>query len=149
MLKSLFNKYDNQEIIDRINRLSPNSESHWGKMNVSEMLYHAQRPINVAFEELRIKRGLIGILFGGIVKKQLLGDKPFKRDSPTAKEFIPTGNHDFENEKKSLITLVQKFEKSQSIITKEDHPFFGKMTPQEWDILMWKHLDHHLRQFGV
>ena len=149
MLKSLFNKYDSQEIIDRINRLNPNSEYQWGKMNAAQMLTHAQRPFKVAFEELKLKRGLIGILFGGMVKKKFLGESPFSRNSPTAKHFLVHDSRDFETEKKNLISIIQRFEKSESSITKEDHPFFGKMTPHEWDVLMWKHLDHHLRQFGV
>jgi hypothetical protein len=26
---------------------------------------------------------------------------------------------------------------------------FGKLTASEWNIMMYKHLDHHLTQFGV
>jgi hypothetical protein len=30
-----------------------------------------------------------------------------------------------------------------------DHPFFGKMSAKEWATIAHKHMDHHLRQFGV
>lgn len=29
------------------------------------------------------------------------------------------------------------------------HPAFGPLSPQEWARLGWKHLDHHLVQFGA
>ena len=148
-MKSIFNPGDNKEIIDRINRLSSGSTAQWGKMNDSQMLAHAQIPIKVSLGEIKLKRGLIGTLFGSLAKKQLLNDKPFKKNLPTDRSFIIQGIPDFEKEKNSLMELVQRLGKSSTNLTNEPHPFFGKMKVNEWDTLMIKHLDHHLRQFGV
>ena len=150
-MKSLFNTSDNQEIIARINTLSNTSQGQWGKMNVSQMMAHCQPPLLVAFGEQQLKRGLIALLFGGFVKKQLTKDeKPFSKNLPTDKAFIVVDKKEFEQERKKLIELVMKFEKTGPTgITKDTHPIFGTMTPQEWDIIQWKHLDHHLRQFGA
>jgi hypothetical protein len=104
----------------------------------------------VAFEELKLKRGIIGILFGSMARKKLTGPEPFGKNLPTDKHFIITGQPDFEKERANLINYVQRFTKTGPAgITREAHPFFGKMTSQEWDALMFKHIDHHLRQFGV
>ena len=148
-MKSIFNTTDNKDIINRINKLSSDSTAQWGKMKVSQMLAHAQVPIKVSLGEVKLKRGLIGLLFGSLAKKQLLKETPFKKDLPTDKNFIIQGIPDFEKEKQSLITLVQRLEKSENNLSKEPHPFFGKMEVKEWDALMMKHLDHHLQQFGV
>jgi hypothetical protein len=150
-MNSLFNTSDNTAIIDRINRLSANSKVQWGKMSVGQMLAHAQRPLKVAFGELKLKRTFVGILFGNMAKKKLArGEEPFSKNLPTDKNFVVTDQHDVDVEKKNLVGLVQKFAQlSPNGITKEPHPFFGVMTTQEWDTLMWKHLDHHLKQFGV
>ena len=148
-MKSIFNPDNNKEIIDRINRLSSGSTAQWGKMNVSQMLAHAQAPIKVSLGEVKLKRVLIGILFGSLAKKQLLNDKPFKKDLPTDRSFIIQGIPDFEKEKNSLMELVQRLGKSSTNLSNEPHPFFGKMKVNEWDVLTIKHLDHHLRQFGV
>ena len=149
-MKSLFNKEDNQEIVDRINTLSDSTPAQWGKMNVSQMLAHCQSPLKVAFGELKLKRGLIGILFGNIAKKKLAGETPFQRNLPTDKNFLVKDNRKFDEEKQKLIHLVRKFTtEGPSGLSKEPHPFFGKLTNGEWDNLMWKHLDHHLKQFGV
>ena len=63
-MKSLFNHKESKEIIQRINQLKPASKAEWGKMNVAQMVAHAQTPLKVAFGEIKLKRGLIGILFG-------------------------------------------------------------------------------------
>ena len=69
---------------------------------------------------------------------------------PTDKNFVVTEQRNFEDEKERLISLVQRFTQSgRAGISKETHPFFGKLTVDEWDRLMWNHLDHHLRQFGA
>ncbi len=149
-MKSLFNISDNGEIIHRIDSLTPETKGGWGKMDVSQMLTHAQVPLKIALGELKLKRTFAGYLFGGIAKKKLSGEKPWKKSMPTDKNFIVTGQKNFEAEKERLITLVLRFPQSGTAgMSKEAHPFFGKLTADEWDRLMWNHLDHHLRQFGA
>ena len=149
-MKSLFDESTRIEMIERIKKLNVETKATWGKMTVSQMVAHAQAPFKVAFDELKLKRGFIGVLFGGIARKQLAGPKPFSKNLPTDKNFIITNNPDLETEKYKLIQYVERFSKAGPTgITKAPHPFFGVMTPKEWDNLMHKHLDHHLRQFGA
>ncbi|MGZ4035381.1 MAG: DUF1569 domain-containing protein [Bacteroidia bacterium] len=151
-MKSLFNASDNQEIVNRINKLSPESKGLWGKMNVEQMLAHSRMPLMAAYgKEKMSKRGLISFLFGKMAKKQLIDeDKPFKKNLPTDKKFIIANPEKFEKEKQALIEHVREFSlKGPDAITKEPHGFFGNLTPQEWDKLQYRHLDHHLSQFAV
>ena len=150
-MKSLFKVSDNAEVIARINKLSNTTPAQWGKMDVAQMLKHCQAPLKVAFNELEVKRGLMGILFGGMIRKNLVKDeKPFDRNLPTDKSFLVADKREFLKERENLVALISRFGQAgpQGIPSKL-HPFFGKMTAQEWDILQWKHIDHHLRQFGV
>ncbi len=149
-MQSLFNKSDNEEIIARIEKLSSNSTPIWGKLNVSQMMKHTEIGIRIAFGEIKLKRNLLGILFGKIAKRKLLSDEPIGKNLPTDKTFLNFGEPEFEEAKSSLINRIKQFTKNgESGITKETHPFFGELTTAEWDKLNWKHLDHHLRQFGV
>jgi hypothetical protein len=149
-MKSLFNGQVNNEMIERIGRLSEGTKAEWGKMTVSQMVLHAQAPFKVAFEEMKLKRGLVGVLFGGIARKQLTTEKPFAKNLPTDKNFKVQSQPVFETEKSKLVEYVKMFmKKGPEGITKDPHPFFGKLTSSEWDCLMYKHLDHHLRQFGA
>lgn len=147
-MKSLFNTNENQEIINRINSLTAASQAQWGKMNVAQAMAHCQVGLRNAYGQDSFKRGLIGILFGGLAKKSVTkNNKPFAQNLPTGKSFIVVDSRIFEEERAKLVELVKQFR--QENISTATHPFFGKMTKEEWDIIQWKHLDHHLRQFGA
>lgn len=147
---SLFDPAANRAVIARIERLTPQTRALWGKMSVARMLAHCERPLLVACGGLVLKRGLIGILFGGMAKKSLLKPKPFDKGLPTAPEFKVPTEPDFAAAKATLTKLVARFAaEGPAILTKHPHPFFGALTEAEWDALQWKHLDHHLRQFGA
>jgi hypothetical protein len=149
-MKSLFNTPDNDELIERISLLHGNSTALWGKMSVSQMVTHAQQPLKVALGELKLKRGLIGFLFGRIAKKKLLAEGPFSKNLPTDKNFLVHTSPEFEKERNELTRLVKRFAQAgPQGLSREKHPFFGRLSETEWDVLQWKHLDHHLRQFGV
>lgn len=148
-MPSLFNEADNRAIIDRIAKLTDGSQALWGKMNVSQMLAHCQAPIRVVFGEAKTKRGLVGVLFGKMAKKKMVNFEPFRKGLPTDPTFIIKRPVNFNEEKGKLIAMVERFHDHPEHITDSVHPFFGKMSVEEWDTLGWKHLDHHLRQFGV
>jgi hypothetical protein len=148
-MKKLSNQEANQHMVARINSLSDQTPARWGKMNVTQMLQHCQVGLNVAFGDIKLKRGFFAILIGGIAKKMALGSVPFKKNLPTDKAFIIQLPGNFEEEKSGLIQLVREFATPDVKLTPNPHPLFGKLSKEEWDILMWKHLDHHLRQFGV
>ena len=149
-MQSLFDTKTNEEIINRINALTVDSKNEWGKMNVSQMLRHSQQPLLVAFGDKKLKRGLMGILFGNMAKKAFLKPGDLKKNLPTDPSFLVKDQKEFEEEKQKLIELVKRFAASgPGGISKDPHPFFGKLTVDEWDTLQIKHLDHHLRQFGV
>ncbi len=149
-MKDLFDPNDNREIIERIDKLLPSAQAQWGKMHVAQMLAHTQAPLQCAFGEVKYKRSLLGMFVGRIALKKMTSGKPWKHSLPTNPAFVVADEREFEMERKKLIALVQRFPQSgPSSITKEAHPFFGKMSPQEWSSLQWNHLNHHLTQFGV
>jgi Protein of unknown function (DUF1569) len=149
-MSNIFNSKDNQEILERIEKLTPNSQRIWGRMTVSQMLEHCQKQFEVSTGTLELKRSFMGFLFGKISKKAFLGDKQLSKNMPCDKNFIIKTNPDFETQKLILVKQILNFvEKGSSVISIKIHPFFGKMTPDEWGILTYKHLDHHLKQFGI
>ena len=147
-VKNLFDPVVKQDIIVRINKLTPESKPLWGKMNVSQMLAHLQVPIGVADGTQKLKRTLFGRIVGPMVKSIIYNDKPFKRSLPTDPSFVMFGSEkDFETEKQKLLVMVNNF--TETAIVNETHVFFGKLTKEQWSKGTWKHLDHHLTQFGV
>ena len=149
-MNSLFESDSAAGIIYRLAKLHSNTKPLWGKMSVSQMLAHCQVPLQAALGEKQFKRTFFGFVFGRIGKRQMLKDGPFKRNLPTDPRFIVKDNRDFDKEKKQLQVLVHKFATADPpAVAKKPHPFFGNMTQDEWGMLQWKHLDHHLRQFGA
>jgi len=147
-LKNLFDARVKEEIIGRINNLAPQSQAQWGKMNVAQMLAHVQQPIGVVEGMYKLPRTLFGRIFGPLAKPIIYNDRPFKRNLPTDKSFVMLGQEkDFEKEKLALIIMIQNFQEDN--LVNEPHPFFGKLTKEQWSTGTWKHLDHHLQQFGV
>lgn len=146
-VKNLFDPAVKAEIVNRIHKLNPGSSPQWGKMNVSQMMAHLQVPIGVGLGKNKISRSFIGFIFGPIAKKMLYNDKPFKHNLPTDRTFVMTGEKDFEKEKQGLLEVVSNFKEENIVDT--PHPFFGKLTKEQWSKGTWKHLDHHLQQFGV
>jgi hypothetical protein len=150
-MDSLFDKQTSLGFIARINKLTPQSQALWGRMDVSQMLHHCQKTFLIASGDLipRINP-VIKFLFGKRAKKQLVSDPQFKKNIPTFPEGIIIDQKTFDTEKENLIALVKNFQqKGPEGLTSEPHSFFGKLTGSEWDTLQVKHLDHHLRQFGV
>lgn len=148
-MQSLFDASVADKILDRIEKLQPGTQPLWGKMTVSKMLAHCQVPLRVALGEKKLKRTLLGVLFGKIAKKQILKHEPMKKNLPTDPNFVIKNDPDFTSEKHKLESLIRRFTASDvKTIVDRPHPFFGKMTAEEWGWLQYKHLDHHLRQFG-
>lgn len=149
-MSSLFQPLQREALLARISKLSPESRPLWGKMNVSQMLHHSQAPLMVATGKMVLKQSVIGILFGRMAKKKLLQPRPFKNNLPTAPEFkVVDSSPDFYKEREILVELIRQFSGAGPLSNRGKHPFFGSMSEEEWDLLQWKHLDHHLRQFGV
>ena len=147
-VKNLFDLSVKQEIIGRINKLTAQTPRQWGKMNVSQMLAHVQMPIRIAFGTHQPKGSFLLRLIGPLFKSKLWDEKPYKQSLPTDPTFVMTGTEkDFEKEKTELIDLVNNF--NETSIQCERHPVFGKLNKHNWSKATWKHLDHHLKQFGV
>jgi hypothetical protein len=146
-LKNLFNPADKKEIITRINSLSVNTKPQWGKMTVAQMLKHNTLPIQMALTNPKPKRDLMAKILGPLIKGSVIGPKPFKKNSFTPKEFKVDSQEVFDTQKNALLELINRF--TPDHVSDKNHPFFGPMTDAEWGQGQYKHLDHHLVQFGV
>ena len=150
-MKSLFDVQAKNEILDRINNLNTDTNAQWGSMSASQMLKHCQWPLEVAMgkKKLDTNIGFMKKLVFKLFKSSLYNDKLWKPGIPTAPEFVIKDQPTFGSEKNNLTVLVEEFSGLSSKTDWADHVFFGKLTPEQWGKSQYKHLDHHLRQFGV
>lgn len=150
-MKNVFNVIDTQELAARINSLSTKSSAVWGKMNVAQMMAHCNVSYEMVFENKHPKpNAIMRFILKSFVKKLVVGDKPYKRSSQTAPVFIITDVRDFENEKNRLIAYIEKTQKlGEKHFEGKESLSFGKLSKTEWNNMFYKHLNHHLTQFGV
>ncbi len=147
-MKSLLNQSDRQEIISRIRALTSDHQAQWGVMDVSQMLAHCQRPLELALRETKPPRTLMGRIIGPMAKKEVFGERPFKRNGYTPPQFKVTGPQEFKPNKDKLIALIERFPLEMPKVSLA-HPFFGPMPLEQWGEGSYKHLDYHLGQFGA
>jgi len=149
-MKNLFEQDTVEELIARIDNLQPASARQWGKMDVAQMMAHCSKTMDMASGVVNPPRMFIGRLIGPFFKPIFTNEKPFGKNSPTDKELVIPDQRDFAREHEQLKLKVRQFyEGGEKRCTRHPHPFFGSLTPEVWSRGMYKHLDHHLRQFGA
>ncbi|HEX3986010.1 MAG TPA: DUF1569 domain-containing protein [Acidobacteriaceae bacterium] len=153
-MKNLFDPAVADDVKQRILRLVPENERQWGSMALARTLAHCTCGLQMAMGSINPRRerfpaSVIGLLIRPLVFRD---DKPLRRNSPSTSELflanpVPS---DFERERNQLIDALDSFAtRGAAGCSRHPHPFFGPLKPQQWSILMYKHLDHHLRQFGA
>lgn len=148
-MKSVFENDGFNEILERLDAFSTDSARQWGKMTHSQMLEHTARAVEMAMGRPPMKQALIGKLIGRFFRKDFIGEKPFPKSSPTAPAFIVKDDPDFESAKARLRGLVEEFHAlGEGGVDGNVHGFFGVLSGREWGVTQYKHIDHHLRQFG-
>jgi len=149
-MKNLFQREAVDEVISRIDTLQPEAQRQWGKMDVAQMMAHCSGALDMASGKLNPPRMLIGRIIGPLVRPIYTNEKPFSRNNPTDKNLVISDTRDFAREQERLKICVREFHQGgEEKCTRHPHPFFGALTPSEWSRGMYKHLDHHLRQFGA
>jgi|SRR5690606_4722764 len=149
-MKSLFTEDAYQEIKTRIAGLSNTQQAQWGTMDVAQMQAHCCEPIRTALGEITLKKPnfMMQLLFKAL-KSSFYNDKPWKQGLPTSEEYKVVNSKDFEAEKMRLLGLVDAFYERRTLTEWPPHPLCGHFTPEQWGQMQYKHIDHHLRQFGA
>jgi hypothetical protein len=150
-MKNIFLLADTQETIDRIDKLTPDTKGLWGKMTVAQMLAHCNVSYEFVYDNKHAKPGPFKrFLLKVFVKNAVIGDKPYKRNLPTAPEFLQKEEKNFEKERSRLIDYLRKTQILGEVhFDGKDSQSFGNLSKSQWNTMFYKHLDHHLTQFGV
>ncbi|WP_339703422.1 DUF1569 domain-containing protein [uncultured Marixanthomonas sp.] len=150
-MKTIFDQNSREQLIKRIQQINEDNKALWGKMNVYQVLKHNTywNGWILGTENHTYKQAFMGKIFGKIAMKRMIkDDKPFDKNIPTSDQFKPQAKvGDLESEKLKWIELLRNYENYNN--PNFIHDFFGKMTKEQIGILVYKHTDHHLRQFGA
>lgn len=150
-LPNIFTEKISREVIHRINQLEPLTTPNWGKMSVDQMLAHCNVAYEMIYDQTHAKPNfLMKTMLKLFVKPTVTGTAPYKRNSPTAPAFLIKTKKDFEEEKKRLVGYIRMTQQlGEDYFDNKTSDSFGKLSKDEWNTYFYKHLDHHLVQFGV
>lgn len=151
LMKNIFDEAVVDEQVARINRLTTTTVPQWGKMTVDQMLAHVNVSYIMVYENtIKKPNWLLQQVLKKFVKNKVVGPEPYGRSTPTAPVFKMVGVKDFEAEKAKLIGYMKRVQKDgEKVFNGKSSNSFGPLTAAEWNVLFYKHLDHHLTQFGV
>ena len=147
-MHSVWNAHDQRELHDRVGRLVPTAAAQWGKMTAPQMVMHLCESLRMASGELVIPSKNLPLRYTPL-KELILYWLPFPRNAPTAPELTVRPPVDWTTDLTELQSRLDDFVRRGESAATAEHPAFGKMTPRQWGVLVYRHMDHHLRQFGV
>ncbi|HEX6975745.1 MAG TPA: DUF1569 domain-containing protein [Vicinamibacterales bacterium] len=147
-MKSVWNAHDQRHLHDRIARLTPTTRPRWGKMNISQMVMHLCEALRMASGELVIPSKNVPLRHTPI-KQLVIYWAPFPRGAPTAKELVARAPGDWSADIRELQSRLDDYVRRGPEHATAQHPAFGTLTPKAWGVLVYRHMDHHLKQFGV
>lgn len=150
-LPNIFTKSVTEEVIERINALTPSTQGKWGKMSVDQMLAHCNVSYELIYENKHPKpNAFMKLILKLLVKNKVVSEQLYQQNGQTAPQFIIRDDKNFELEKNRLINYIKKTQElgESHFDGKESHSF-GALNKTEWSNMFYKHLNHHLTQFGV
>ncbi len=148
MQKSMSDARARQELLDRLGRLTPDAPPRWGRMTAPQMLAHLADWMLMASGDLKTA-ARSSVLRYPPIKQLAIYWLPFPRNVQTSPELLARKPSVWGAEQASVRERVQSFEKLYVEPPWPEHPVFGRMTPRAWSVFAYRHMDHHLRQFGI
>jgi hypothetical protein len=145
-LPTLLNPIDRGGILSRLRRLDSSQQPLWGRLTAPQMICHLADQLRVAVGDLPTRR--TDNLASRTILKWLVVYSPMQAPPgkvQTAPEMLTTQPSSWSADLQAVESLIQRLGTTP---TQAVHPFFGPLTHGGWGRLAWKHLDHHLRQFG-
>ena len=151
MKNNIFKQETISQITDRINNLNSNSQANWGKMTIAQMLAHCNVTYEMVYTDKHKKpNAFLKFILKKLVKNKVVSDKPYQKNGKTAPQFIIKDEKNFSKEKQRLIDYLEKTKTlGENHFDGKESQSFGSLSINEWNNMFYKHLDHHLNQFGA
>lgn len=147
-MKSIWHETDRREIRDRLSRLAPTAPARWGKMDAPRAVAHLVEAARMAHGDVHIPSKHLPLRYFPL-KQLIIYVFPFPKGAPTAPELLTRAPGTWAQDVQELDRLVERFGQRTPDEPMPEHPAFGRLSYQDWGVLVYRHSDHHLRQFGV
>ena len=147
-MKTLLHREALDEIEQRLTRLAADATARWGRLSAPQMVCHLADSMKMALGDLPVARKSLPIRYPPL-KQFIIYLAPFPKGAPTAPELLARAPRDWSSDVAELRALVGRFAARGEDATWPEHPAFGRLSGRAWGVLAYRHLDHHLKQFGA
>ena len=147
-MRSVFHQNDRLSLARRLDAVTSGSTARWGRMDSRQMLTHLTDSIRMALGELEV-RPRSGPLRFPLLRHAIIHWLPFPKGAPTAPELLMRRADDCDAERAVLKHLLERLGAMEGAREWPEHPAFGRLGSRDWGVLVHRHVDHHLRQFGA
>ena len=149
MPRTIFDATARRQLTDRLEQLRPDSARRWGKMTPDQMLCHLDDSLRCATGVTPTKPRKT-ILTNRALRWVVIHLLPWpKGRTKTVKEMLTTKPSEFNDDRRRLIGMLEKAAARSANGEWSPHPAFGDLPGRDYGVLIYRHFDHHLRQFGV
>ena len=147
-MRSVWLEEARQELVERARRLHADAKPRWGRMTAPQMVVHVTDSLRSSLGELSVKPRQMVVRFSPL-KELVIYLLPMPHNVPTAPELLARQARDLATEMAELEAKIVEFGKRSPEGDWPMHAAFGRLTGKQWGVLMYRHADHHFRQFGV
>jgi hypothetical protein len=147
-MKSLFNPHVHRELQERVQRLRTDQKPQWGRMSAVQMVAHLADSLRMASGELEVAPKRVPFRYSPL-KQFVLYVLPIPKELPTSPELIARKPGDWTAEVADLRDQLNGIVQRGAEALCPEHPAFGRLSAKQWGVLIYRHMDHHLKQFGV
>jgi hypothetical protein len=146
-MKTMWQDDVRENMLARINMIQDGTPPRWGRMTADRMLSHLVESLKMAVGEKDVAPRKLPLRF--LVKPLFIYVLPFPKNVPTSPELLAAPTCSVAEAKAELRRRIEAFPTRQRASQWPAHPAFGAMTGDDWGVLVYRHMDHHLRQFGA
>jgi hypothetical protein len=144
-----------EELVGRARKLSPDARPRWGRLSAHQMLCHVTDVARLVLGEIptrprdpaRVPRAKPLSHFP--LKQLVLYFLPWPHGVRGPREAFTTQPGALDEDVKTLEALLSRFKECEPKDVWPPHPLFGRMSTADWDRLLYRHTNHHFRQFGI
>ena len=147
-MRSIWQEEARQELTDRVGRLACDRPPEWGKFTAPKMVCHLADSLKMAMGDLQVAPRRLPIRYPPL-KQFIVYLAPFPKGVPTAPELLARAPKAYGDDIADLQGLLARAGSARTTSTWPEHPAFGKLSKRAWGVLIYRHIDHHLKQFGA
>ncbi len=147
-MKSIWQEDARRELNDRVGALAWDRRAEWGRFTAPKMVCHLAESLKMAIGDLKVAPKKSPIRYPPL-KQLIIYVAPFPKGVPTAPELLARAPKDWRSDVQDVQALLARAGSSRTTDAWPEHPAFGKLSTRAWGVLIYRHMDHHLRQFGV